>query len=241
MNTDVPIILVVEDDQSIQGIVEVALSDGGFEAAIATSGEEAVTLLEGKRTKYRVLVTDINLPGKMNGWEIAQHAREIEPEFPIIYMSGMGAADWPSKGVPKSIMLEKPFAPAQLVTAIANLLNNGAPHRLALWGDARPKPFRMRRHWPVADARPSGKPFGSCHRSCCMPGKPPHAGFHSCNTPRCCTPPNAVQHDTDLLFRRILPARLTSDVLSALQLLCWDRSESMGNHDSDVVDASSVD
>ena len=127
MNTDVPIILVVEDDQSIQGIVEVALSDGGFEAAIATSGEEAVTLLEGKRTKYRVLVTDINLPGKMNGWEIAQHAREIEPEFPIIYMSGMGAADWPSKGVPKSIMLEKPFAPAQLVTAIANLLNNGAP------------------------------------------------------------------------------------------------------------------
>ena len=127
MNTDVPIILVVEDDQSIQGIVEVALSDGGFEAAIATSGEEAVTLLEGKRTKYRVLVTDINLPGKMNGWEIAEHAREIEPEFPIIYMSGMGAADWPSKGVPKSIMLEKPFAPAQLVTAIANLLNNGAP------------------------------------------------------------------------------------------------------------------
>ena len=117
----------MEDDQSIQGIVEVALSDGGFEAAIATSGEEAVTLLEGKRTKYRVLVTDINLPGKMNGWEIAQHAREIEPEFPIIYMSGMGAADWPSKGVPKSIMLEKPFAPAQLVTAIANLLNNGAP------------------------------------------------------------------------------------------------------------------
>lgn len=127
MNTDVPIILVVEDDQSIQGIVEVALSDGGFEPAIATSGEEAVTLLEGKRTKYRVLVTDINLPGKMNGWEIAQHAREIEPEFPIIYMSGMSAADWPSKGVPKSIMLEKPFAPAQLVTAIANLLNNGAP------------------------------------------------------------------------------------------------------------------
>jgi len=38
-----------------------------------------------------------------------------------------GAVDWPSKGVPNSIMLEKPFAPAQLVTAIANLLNTGTP------------------------------------------------------------------------------------------------------------------
>jgi DNA-binding NtrC family response regulator len=79
--------------------------------------------------KYRALVTDINLQGKMDGWEIAQHAREIDPEFPIVYMSGASAADWPSKGVPKSIMLEKPFAPAQLVTAVANLLNDGTPSK----------------------------------------------------------------------------------------------------------------
>jgi hypothetical protein len=42
-------------------------------------------------------------------------------------MSGKSAADWASKGVPNSIMLEKPFAPAQLVTAVANLLNTGTP------------------------------------------------------------------------------------------------------------------
>jgi hypothetical protein len=42
-------------------------------------------------------------------------------------MSGRNAAEWASKGVPNSIMLEKPFAPAQLVTAIANLLNSGTP------------------------------------------------------------------------------------------------------------------
>ena len=42
-------------------------------------------------------------------------------------MSGNSAADWTSKGVPNSIMLEKPFAPAQLVTAISNLLNSGMP------------------------------------------------------------------------------------------------------------------
>ena len=124
---DLPVILVVEDDQPLQVIVEDALTEGGFEPAIAASGEEAVTLLKGRKTKYRALVTDITLLGRMDGWEIAQQAREIDPEFPIIYMSGAHAEDWASKGVPNSIMLAKPFAPAQLVTAVSQLLNSGSP------------------------------------------------------------------------------------------------------------------
>ena len=56
--------MVIEDDQSIQGIVEVALSEGGFEPAIAASGEEAVTLLKGRSDHYRALVTDIGLRGE---------------------------------------------------------------------------------------------------------------------------------------------------------------------------------
>jgi CheY-like chemotaxis protein len=124
---ELPVILIVEDEAPIQGVVEDALSEGGFETAVAPSGEEAVTLLTSHKGKYRALVTDINLKGRMDGWEVAKQAREMEPEFPIIYMSGASAADWTSKGVPNSIMLEKPFAPAQLVTAVAQLLNTGTP------------------------------------------------------------------------------------------------------------------
>ena len=127
MNKNLPVILVVEDDDTIQTVVESTLTDGGFEPAIAPSGEEAVTLLKGLKTKYRALVTDISLRGTMDGWEVAKHAREIDPEFPVIYMSGRHAPEWASKGVPNSIMLEKPFAPAQLTTALANLLNSGTP------------------------------------------------------------------------------------------------------------------
>ena len=127
MNQNVPIVLVIEDDDALQTMVEEVLVDGGFEVAIAPSGEEAVTLLRGQKGKYRALVTDISLRGKMEGWELAQQAREIDPDFPVVYMSGASAADWPSKGVPNSIMLAKPFAPAQLVTAISNLLNSGTP------------------------------------------------------------------------------------------------------------------
>ena len=127
VDVELPIILVVEDDELVQSLVEETLEEGGFEIAVAASGEEALTLLKGKKGKYRALVTDIELRGKICGWELAQQAREIDPEFPTVYMSGAAAADWPSKGVPNSIMLEKPFAPAQLLTAVSNLLNRSTP------------------------------------------------------------------------------------------------------------------
>jgi DNA-binding response OmpR family regulator len=119
--------MVVEDDDVVQGFVEETLVDGGFEPAIAASGEEAVTLLMGRLTKYRALVTDVNLLGTMDGWEVAKRAREIDPEFPIVYMTGARANEYSSRGVPNSILLTKPFAPAQLVTAVSQLLNAGTP------------------------------------------------------------------------------------------------------------------
>jgi CheY-like chemotaxis protein len=124
---DLPIILVVEDEPIVQDLIEEALNDGGFESAIVASGEEAITLLQGPKGKYRALVTDITLRGTIEGWQVAQRAREIDPEFPVVYMSGDSAGDWAANGVPNSIMLKKPFAPAQLVTAVSQLLNTGAP------------------------------------------------------------------------------------------------------------------
>ena len=122
------VVLVVEDDQLIQSVVEESLSDGGFETVIASSGEDAVALLDASSGKYRALVTDINLrPGRLDGWHVARHAREIDPNFPVVYASGSHADDWASKGVPNSIMLAKPFAPAQLVTAVSQLLNASPP------------------------------------------------------------------------------------------------------------------
>jgi CheY-like chemotaxis protein len=120
-------ILVVEDDEAIQGIVEEALSDGGYESAITTSGAEAITHLKGDDSQYRALVTDINLPGKIDGWEVARVAREIDPTLPVIYMTGTHGEEWASKGVPNSVLLQKPFAPAQIVTAVSQLLNASPP------------------------------------------------------------------------------------------------------------------
>ncbi|MGY3587343.1 DNA-binding response OmpR family regulator [Bradyrhizobium sp. USDA 4341] len=122
-----PIILVIEDDRDLQMMVEDALRDGGYEPAIAGSGEEALTLLKAFRTKYSALVTDIRLLGRLDGWRVARGAREIDPSFPVLYITGGGGDEWPTRGVPDSVLLNKPFSPDELVAAVAKLLKNGAP------------------------------------------------------------------------------------------------------------------
>ena len=72
-------------------------------------------------TRFRAVATDIKLGPGPDGWEIARCVRELVPTMPVVYMTGDTAQEWASKGVPGSIILAKPFAPAQLVTAIATL------------------------------------------------------------------------------------------------------------------------
>src|SRR6267378_2586300 len=91
---ELPVILVVEDEYPLQGVVEEALIDGGFEADILSSGEEALTLFKGRTKNYKALVTDVNLKGRMSGWDVARQIQEIDPAFPIIYMSGAAADQW---------------------------------------------------------------------------------------------------------------------------------------------------
>jgi DNA-binding response OmpR family regulator len=57
----------VEDDYPLQGIVEEALRDGGFETDILSSAEEAPTLFKSGSKNYRALVTDVNLKGRLSG------------------------------------------------------------------------------------------------------------------------------------------------------------------------------
>jgi DNA-binding response OmpR family regulator len=107
-------------------LIEDALSEGGFKAVMTASGEQAITLLKGDIV-FRAVITDINLIDRIDGWEVARTAREAEPTLPIIYMTGTHGEEWSSKGVPNSVLLNKPFAPAQIVTALSNLINAASP------------------------------------------------------------------------------------------------------------------
>lgn len=116
------LVLIVEDEALIQLELEAALHDGGY--ATENSGESAIAKLEAA-AEVRALVTDINLLGEKTGWDVARRARELFPNFPVIYVTSVAAEEWTSQGVPNSILISKPFAPAQITTAISQLLNAG--------------------------------------------------------------------------------------------------------------------
>ena len=72
--------------------------------------------------------TDVNLaPKKLTGWDVARRARELTGDIPIVYMSGASGHEWTSHGVPNSVLIAKPFAIGQIVTAVSQLLNAGGP------------------------------------------------------------------------------------------------------------------
>jgi CheY-like chemotaxis protein len=70
-------ILVVEDDSLVRELVVEALREEGYEVIHAANGEQAMAWC--KRQIADVLVTDIRLPGEVDGWQIAERCREQDP------------------------------------------------------------------------------------------------------------------------------------------------------------------
>ncbi|HWF76194.1 MAG TPA: response regulator [Caulobacteraceae bacterium] len=119
-------VLIAEDELALQPILRDALEEAGFSVTLAASAEEATERLERPDQTFAALVTDINLsPAGLTGWDVARRARELNGALPVIYMTGAAAGDWPANGVPNSILVTKPFAPAQIITALSQLLNVG--------------------------------------------------------------------------------------------------------------------
>ena len=119
-----PVILLIEDEILILMDIESALIEEGFEVLTASNGSDAIKALEAYPGRIHGVVTDIRLGNGPSGWDIGRHVRQATPAMPIVYMSGDSAHDWEAQGVPNSIMIPKPFVHSQLLTALANLMNN---------------------------------------------------------------------------------------------------------------------
>jgi len=115
-------VLLVEDELLIMETVQDALEQAGFFVRAVPSGFAALTLMSEGVEELAGLVTDIRLGEGPSGWDLARHARQQRPNLPVIYMTGDSAADWSALGVPRSQIVQKPFAVGQVVTALNMML-----------------------------------------------------------------------------------------------------------------------
>lgn len=115
-----PRVLVVEDEFLIRLTLAEALSDDGFEVLEAESGADALSLLR-RHPNIRLLLTDVQLPGGLDGRSLAREARETAPNLAVILMSGTPEAVDASAVSARDVFIAKPYLPSDVCAAARRL------------------------------------------------------------------------------------------------------------------------
>jgi two-component system cell cycle sensor histidine kinase/response regulator CckA len=125
-----PLIVLVEDEELIRRLLSRVLEGAGYDVRAAASGEEAIVLVEEYAGELTLLLTDLVMPG-MNGLELARAARELQPELPVLCMSGYSEETLRDRGSDAGEVgfIEKPFAPGELIDRVVALLRESADVR----------------------------------------------------------------------------------------------------------------
>ena len=114
-------ILLVEDELHLLSMMTDVLVNFGYEVIPAKSGTAAIEIIEEGRS-CDLLLTDVFMPGKLGGFELARKVRAIKPDIPVIYSSGYTGFTASEMGEVQAPLLQKPAPPAKLADAIAKAL-----------------------------------------------------------------------------------------------------------------------
>ena len=122
-------ILLVEDEWLIRTLFAEELMQSGFAVHEAENGDQASALIMADPAPYTLLVTDIHMPGSLDGIGVARLLRTRRPGVPVIYTTGRpDVLDALQPLDAKQILLSKPFALSTLLTAVRQLLGPGGAH-----------------------------------------------------------------------------------------------------------------
>jgi CheY-like chemotaxis protein len=114
-------ILLTEDDPTVASIAEVMLGDLGHKVLRAANAEEALQVLRSD-AEVDLLLSDVVMPGGMNGVELAKQAIDMRPRVKILLSSGYaGESLDPSLAQGAWPFLRKPYLASELAHALANL------------------------------------------------------------------------------------------------------------------------
>ena len=113
-------ILLVEDESDLRVMMADSLSAAGFNVVEAEDGDQASEILE-HHPQIDLLVTDIDIPGRCNGNDVAVNAKAWHFDLPVVYASGSPERLTNTVG-PSDAFLLKPFRHAEMIAVILRLL-----------------------------------------------------------------------------------------------------------------------
>jgi DNA-binding NtrC family response regulator len=113
-------ILLVDDDEALRRFVRRILLQQGFQVIEASDGAEALAVAAAYQQPVELLLTDVIMP-RLNGLALAQALLEERPGVRVLYMSGYMEKSMMLGKHPESILLQKPFTPETLITALRRI------------------------------------------------------------------------------------------------------------------------
>jgi CheY-like chemotaxis protein len=120
--------LVVDDDPEMRALLRDHATDLGYSVIEAGSGDEAERLV-GQVSDIGLVISDIIMPGALNGLDLAHSLRTSKPTLPILLVSGLPAADPTVVSARQDFpVLRKPFSRKAFAAALADLNREDTPH-----------------------------------------------------------------------------------------------------------------
>jgi DNA-binding response OmpR family regulator len=119
-----PKVVLVDDDNDVRAITADILEEAGFGVLQAARAETALDILATNRD-VKVLITDVRMPGPMNGYDLALKARERWPSLEIMFVSGFGLPERHQLYF-DCLLVSKPFDPDYLVSQVRGLAERAA-------------------------------------------------------------------------------------------------------------------
>jgi two-component system, response regulator PdtaR len=116
-----PVILIVDDEPLLRMFAAEIVEEAGFAVLEAKDADEAVVILEA-RSDIVLLLTDINMPGSMDGLKLAHAVRNRWPPIKIVVVSGqmrIAQSDLPAG----SRFFEKPYRTAAMIAELRSLVS----------------------------------------------------------------------------------------------------------------------
>lgn len=125
-------VLVVEDDEMVRRFVREQVAGIGYQVLSAANAAEALRLIDSGEA-IDLLFTDVVMPGDLDGRQLAEAARQLQPDLPVLYTSGYteNAIVHQGRLDPGVLLLNKPYRLADLAEKLAAALKQrpAAPNR----------------------------------------------------------------------------------------------------------------
>jgi DNA-binding NtrC family response regulator len=120
-------ILVVDDEPDILDLAGSFLKTAGYTPLSAANADIALIILQQPEISFELLITDIIMPGTLDGVSLAVEVRKLFPTLPVVYMTGFsGIADVRSRGAPRGAVLNKPWSKDKFLEAVRAALATSA-------------------------------------------------------------------------------------------------------------------